>query len=256
MPELPEVERFRRCLESTSLHQTIDKVEVRDGRILDGIGPRDFEERLAGLQFQSALRHGKRLFLKAGDRVWLTFHMGMTGSLRYLTKDIHDSSGHDRIIICFGQGGRLIFDDPRIFGRAGLTADLESFIEDRGLGPDILDLDWSAFQEILGRKRGRIKSVLLDQSAMAGLGNLYSDEALFQAGICPGARSLDKDHQKRLFQAIQMVMETALSSGSDLPESFLIHSRKRGGRCPLDGSLLMRSKVAGRTTYYCPKHQK
>jgi formamidopyrimidine-DNA glycosylase len=122
-----------------------------------------------------------------------------------------------------------------------------------------MQLDRDSFLGIMSGRKGIIKGALLNQSLVAGLGNLYADEALFQAGICPNSRRLDKIQLEALFLSIQEVLKTALSTGANLgnlPDSYLLPHRHPGGTCPRDGAVLRHEKIIGRTSYYCPEHQK
>jgi formamidopyrimidine-DNA glycosylase len=258
MPELPEVEMARRYLEATSLYQHIKTANVKDARILGSVSAQVIEQRLPGLQFSLAFRHGKRLFLKMRDDLWLSLHLGLTGKLVYLESS-DEESRYTRMLISFQNGRRLAFDDPRIFGEVGLTSSPQSFLEARNIGPDAMQLDQEGFIGIMYGRKGIIKGALLNQSLVAGLGNLYSDEALFQAGICPKSRRLDMIQLEALFLSIQEVLKTALSTGANLsclPDSYLLPHRYPGGTCPRDGTELKHEKIIGRTSYYCPKHQK
>ncbi len=258
MPELPEVEAARIYLEATALHQSIRAAVVKDRRILSGVTPEVLEFSLAGKQFLSAQRHGKRLFLKLQDDLWLTLHLGLTGRLVYLQAG-DDKPGHTRLWVLFQNDCRLAFDDTRIFGEVGLTESPSIFLAERKIGPDALKLKKDSFLEIMRGRRGIIKAALLNQSLIAGLGNLYADESLFQAGICPRSRGLDETELVSLFSSIQEVLKTALSTGANLanlPDSYLLTHRHAGGTCPRDGSQLRHEKIGGRTSYYCPKHQK
>jgi formamidopyrimidine-DNA glycosylase len=258
MPELPEVEMARKYLEGAALHQTIEMAEVRAERILFKVSARILEEALAGQQFFSALRHGKRLFLEVHDALWLALHLGLTGSLIYLESEAA-LPRHTRLLIAFENGRALALDDPRIFGEVSLTKSPQAFLEERKIGPDAQQIDRDGFLRIMSGRKGLIKPALLNQRLVAGLGNLYADEALFQAGICPEARGLDEVQLDALFSSIQEVLWTALSTNADLeklPDSYLLAHRHPGGRCPRDGSLLLREKIGGRTSYYCPEHQK
>jgi formamidopyrimidine-DNA glycosylase len=259
MPELPEVEILRRYVDATSLHQTIEKVEVKNSRILEKISIKDLMESLIGRQLCSTSRHGKLLFVQLEDGLWLTIHLGMTGWLRYF-QDIEDEPIHDRLLVTFDNGNHLAYRDQRMFGRVGLAEDPHILSREKGLGPDVLDLNPTTFLELMQKRRGIIKPALLDQNLMAGLGNLYADEALFQAGICPKARlsNLAEDRLEKLFQCIQIVLNTAISGQADfsaLPDSYLLAHRSPGEMCPRDGSPLMHRKIGGRTTYYCLRHQ-
>jgi formamidopyrimidine-DNA glycosylase len=258
LPELPEVEMARQYLEATSLHQTILSARVTDERILAGVTAARLEQALTGRQFECALRHGKRLFLKLQDDLWLTLHLGLTGSLICL-KSGQDEPKHTRLRVIFENGSRLAFEDLRIFGQAGLASSPQLFLEEREIGPDALQQDRNGFLESMLGRRGLIKPALLNQRIIAGLGNLYADEALFQAGICPKARYLSAEQLTALFSSIQEALMASLAVHADLenlPGSYLLPRRHPGGRCPLDGALLSREKIAGRTSYYCPVHQK
>ena len=183
----------------------------------------------------------------------------MTGWLTYF-RDIKDEPIHDRVLVTFDNGFHLAYSDQRMFGRIGLAEDPYLLSREKSLGPDALDLSPTSFLELIQKRRGIIKPALLDQHMMAGLGNLYADEALFQAGICPKARlsSLAEDRLKKLFKCIQIVLNTAISGQADfsaLPDSYLLAHRSRGEMCPRDGSPLMHRKIGGRTTYYCLRHQ-
>ena len=248
----------RRYLEATARHQTIRAAEVKDERILSKVSAKDLGEALAGKQFHCALRHGKRLFLKLHNSLWLMLHLGLTGSMIYLESGAKEPR-HTRLLISFENGHRLAFDDPRIFGEVGLAKSPEAFLVERKIGPDALQLDREGFLEIMSGRKGLIKPALLNQSLIAGLGNLYADEALFQASICPKTRGLNSVQLAVLFSSIQEVLRTALSTHADLeklPDSYLLPHRHAGGACPRDGALLCREKIGGRTSYFCPEHQK
>lgn len=247
----------RRYLEATARHQTIRTAEVKDERILAKVSAKDLEDALVGKQFHCALRHGKRLFLKLHNSLWLALHLGLTGSMIYLEHGAKEPS-HTRLRISFENGNSLAFDDPRIFGEVGLTKSPEAFLVERKIGPDALQLDREGFLKIMSGRKGLIKPALLNQSLIAGLGNLYADEALFQAGICPKTRGLNSVQLAVLFSSIQEVLRTALSTHADLeklPDSYLLPHRHPGGTCPRDGALLCREKIGGRTSYFCPEHQ-
>ncbi len=245
-------------LEATILLQPIRAAKVLDNRILSGVSPEALELSLAGKQFLSVQRHGKRLFLMLQDDLWLTLHLGLTGRLVYLQAHAAKPR-HTRLLVSFQNGRRLAFDDPRIFGEVGLTTSPALFLAERKIGPDALQLNRDGFIEIMSGRRGLIKAALLNQRLLAGLGNLYADEALFQAGICPKSRCLNEVQLEALFASIQEVIKTALSTGANLanlPDSYLLPYRYAGGTCPRDGALLQHEKIGGRTSYYCPEHQK
>jgi formamidopyrimidine-DNA glycosylase len=260
MPELPEVEILRQYVNDTSIRQIIEKVDVKDPRILEGISANGLANALNGRQIQSTTRHGKLLFMKLEDDLWLALHLGMTGWLYYF-RNMKAEPVHDRLLITFAGGAHLAYSDQRLFGRWTITKQPRLFVNEKRLGPDFLELSLSAFVALMRRRRGFIKPALLDQHFIAGLGNLYSDEGLFQSGICPNAelRCLSEDRLECLFGNIQMILKTAISSRMDigsLPDFYLLPHRLPGRRCPKDGNPLMYKKIAGRTTYYCPQHHK
>lgn len=201
-----------RC--ETFLYQTIERVEVKNSRILEKISTKCPVESLTGRQLRSASRHGKLLFVQLEDRLWLTIHLGMSW-LHYF-QDIEDEPIHDRRLVTFDNGNHLAYSDQRMFGRVGLVEAPHLLSREKGLGPDVLDLNPTTFLELMQKRQGIIKPALIDQHLMAGLGYLYADEALFQANICPKARlsSMAEDRLEKLFQCIRMVLNTAISCQS------------------------------------------
>jgi len=253
MPELPEVEMFRKYFERHALGQTIARVRVLDARI---VGTRKLGT-LAGRRFGSARRHGKHLFVDAGD-FWLHMHFGMTGDLAYYTDE---PPRFARVIFDFDNGAHLAYEDMRLFGVVDLAPSPDQYILDHDLGPDPLKLDLRDFRRLLGRRRGRIKALLMSQNVIAGIGNLYADEALYRASINP-KRTIDRitpAEVAALFRAIRGVLQEAIafkSRGGDYPGRFLVQHREEGDRCPRCGGTIRRTVVAGRTTYYCARHQR
>src|SRR5213596_2096840 len=159
MPELPDVEMFKRYLDGTSLHQRIDDVDVRNAYILKNISARELARGLKGRRFESSRRHGKHLFVRADGDLWLRLHFGMTGSLQYF-KHEEDAPKHARVLFVFANAHRLAFEDQRKFGEIGLVKDVDEFLKKRGLGPDALDISLSQFQEIFVNHRGAVKAIL------------------------------------------------------------------------------------------------
>ena len=260
MPELPEVETFKRYLDRTSLHQRITNVEVCDAYVLKRISARGLARRLKGRRFENSHRHGKHLFVHACDELWLRLHFGMTGSLDYLKHD-EVTPKTARVIFGFTDGRRLTFDDQRKFGEVELVENMDEFLQARGLGPDALDVSLSQFKTIVGKHRGAVKAILLNQQLIAGIGNLYADEILFRARMHPAnkaARLKDKD-LKRLFRATRYVLEKAIALKTDfnrLPKSWLLTYRGKNGKCPRCGRALKSATIGGRTSWFCSHCQK
>ena len=260
MPELPEVETFKRSLDSTSLRQRITNVEVGDAYVLKRVSARELARRLKGRRFENSYRHGKHLFVRASDKLWLRLHFGMTGSLEYLKHDDVPSKTA-RVIFRFANNCRLAFDDQRKFGEIELIKDLDEFLQTRGLGPDARQISFSQFKAILGKHRSAVKAILLNQRLIAGIGNLYADEILFRTRIHPAtlaARLSDKD-LRRLLRATRCVLEKAIALKTDfnrLPTSWLLTHRGKHGKCPRCGRALKSATIGGRTSWFCAHCQK
>jgi formamidopyrimidine-DNA glycosylase len=260
MPELPEVEIFKRYLDATSLHQRIDDVDVRNTYILKETSARELARRLKGRRFESSRRHGKHLFVRADGELWLRLHFGMTGSLQYFKND-EQAPRYARVLFVFANNHRLAFDDQRQFGQIGLLRDVDEFLKQRELGPDALDLGLGEFRKIVGKHRGAVKSVLMNQRLISGIGNIYADEILFRTRIHPAtqiARLNDKALTK-LFRATRYILEKAVATKADMdqmPRSWLLPHRGKGGKCPRCGRGLKSATIGGRTAWFCPHCQK
>jgi formamidopyrimidine-DNA glycosylase len=260
MPELPDVQVFKEYLDSTALHQRIRDVDVSADGMLENVSTRTVKSRLKGHELASTRRHGKNLFVRVTDDGWLRLHFGMTGELKYF-KDDEETPEHVRIRLDFSNGYHLAYVNVRKFGEIGMVDDVGSYVDEQGLGPDALDLDLDGFRATLKGRRGAIKSTLMNQDVIAGIGNVYADEMLFAAGVDPRARTekLGEDTLRDLHRAMGKVLRRAIGARVDVekfPRSFLLPQRGAGGQCPRCGNELKRTKVSGRTTYYCPRDQK
>jgi formamidopyrimidine-DNA glycosylase len=255
MPELPDVETFKRYLDATSLHQCITAVDVRNAYVLKDVSARELARELRGRRFESSCRHGKHLFVRANGDLWLRLHFGMTGFLNYF-KDEEKTPRHARVVFVFEKDHRLAFDDQRMFGEIGLVKDADEFLKKRGLGPDALDVDLAQFKNILAKHRGAVKSILLNQKLIAGIGNIYADEILFRARIHPATQvsSLKGKAIAKLFRATRYILEKAIEAKADvdrMPKSWLLPHRGKGGKCPRCGRQLKSATVGGRTAWFC-----
>jgi formamidopyrimidine-DNA glycosylase len=265
MPELPDVEGFKRVLVKSGLRKTIERVVVSDARILGKLSARTFASRLQGARLLAARRQGKHLMASIDRGGWLTLHFGMTGALQFFRKR-DEEPPFTRVRLDFAKDGCLAYTNKRMIGRVGWVEDAADFIAAEKLGPDALDrnFDFDAFRTaVLGSKRD-VKSVLMDQEIIAGIGNIYSDEILFQARINPAERvdKLAPGKLKRLFLQIRKVLKTAVARGAGseqfverMPKGSLLPERKKGGHCPRCRSPLKIFKIGGRTAYCCPRCQ-
>jgi formamidopyrimidine-DNA glycosylase len=265
MPELPDVELFKRYLDAHGLHRTIAQAAVSDARILGKLPAKRFIEAVAGARLEETRRHGKHLLVRLRRGGWLTLHFGMTGDLAYFRNEADDPP-YDRIRFDFAGGGHLAYVNRRMLGRVGLADDADAFIRDEQLGPDALDpaFDLAAFTDAIQGRRRDVKSVLMDQALIAGIGNIYADEILFQARLHPHTplASLNERQRSELFRQIRQVLETAIASGAGaeqsverLPDDYLLPHRDKEGKCPRCGGPVATLKAAGRTSYYCPRCQ-
>lgn len=262
MPELPDVEVFKRYVDSTSLHQTIDTVHVSAEKTLKEVSASTLRRHLKDRELTSTRRHGKHLFLEIeGDDRWLRLHFGMTGRLAYY-EDGDDAPPHARLVLDFRNGGHLAYDNQRRFGEIGLVEDPESYVEAEDLGPDPLagSVDLARFRERLEGRSGTIKGTLMNQQVLAGLGNVYTDEVLFQAGVHPKAatNALSEDRVKAIHRALEHVLTRAIEAGAqreEMPDTWLLPQRGEEGPCPRCDGRLRETKVSGRTTWYCDRHQ-
>lgn len=180
MPELPDVEVFKRVLARSALRKTIERVVVNDKRILGKIAARTFISHLQGAKLVAARRYGKHLLASIDRGGWLTLHFGMTGALNFVPKAGQEPH-FTRVRLDFADDGSLAYTNKRMIGRVGMIEDVQDLLAAERLGPDALDprFDFPRFKTALVGSKRDIKSVLMDQGIMAGIGNIYSDEILF-----------------------------------------------------------------------------
>ena len=263
MPELPDVEGFKKYLDSTGLHQKIDGAVISDERIVKEVSPQTLRTHLEGSEMSRSYRHGKYLFAALSGGGDLVLHFGMTGFLRY-AGDPSQQPEHTRLALRFTSGAQLSSVNVRRLGEISYTGDRAAFIEEHELGPDALDedLDRETFIEAYASHRGSIKGALMNQSIVAGIGNVYSDEILFQAGIDPRSKvnGLDDETLGDMYGVMRRVLRTAADHGGnpgDLPDGWLLPVVQSGGEtCPGCKGKIEKAKVSGRSAHYCPECQK
>jgi formamidopyrimidine-DNA glycosylase len=268
MPELPDVETIRRRVEERALHRTVETVGVPSDRLLEGTSGSTLRDALRGHRLQETLRHGKHLFLRSGEdrRRWLRLHFGMTGSLVIRGPGEPPAEpDHVYLRLELEGGTTLSYRCPRTFGEIGLVEDPEVFVEEEGLGPDawgggVTDaLPPGAFADAVEGRTGMLESTLMNQEVVAGLGNVYVDEILFQAGLHPETPvdALERDALLRLADTIREVLDGAVAAGADpesLPDDWLLPCREERD-CPRCPGRVIETTVAGRTTWLCDTHQ-
>jgi formamidopyrimidine-DNA glycosylase len=257
MPELPDVEGFRRDFNRCAAGRRVERVEVLDRAMLRNSSPQGIGRTLRGRRFDEGERRGKWLLARAEGPIVL-FHFGMTGSFADLAEGDRPHR-HDRIVIHLGDGA-LAYRNMRKFGGVWLAGgDEEAGAVTGPLGPDAARIDRDDFVELVRRRRGGIKAFLMDQRALAGVGNLLSDEILWRARINPRepASSLSTRMAGRLHEALRETVRDANRHGR-IPrtDGWLTGVRDKRGPCPRCGTRVSRGTVAGRTACWCPREQR
>lgn len=286
MPELPEVETIRKDLSNLILNKKIVQVDVR---VLKMVEPKNFAKKLEGLKIKKINRRGKLLIFELSDKSYLLIHLKMTGQLVYRNKDgkVGAVGGHPikedlqilpnkftHVIFTFANKSHLFYNDVRKFGYLKIVEqkELNKISEKYGVEPFTSSFILENFTQVLKKKsKLKIKQLLLDQSLVSGLGNIYTDEACYYAGIRPmrAAGSLSKDEIKKLFKAIIKVLEIALEKRGTSTENYVDAYGRTGnmvpylkvyGRskeeCKKCGTKLETLRISGRTSNYCPNCQK
>jgi formamidopyrimidine-DNA glycosylase len=261
MPELPDAVVYERRVADAALNRTIEKTTVVDPLVLgDGLEPHRLDDVLRGRSLTETHRHGKHVFARYGDDTgWLALHFGMTGRVQAVEEGAMPEYAY--VQVHFADGGALAFECPRKFARVRLIDTPEAFVEAKGLGPDARRADVDTFLAPFEGRRGTIKGRLLDQSVVAGLGNIYADEALYQEGIHPATTvpELSEDALRNLYDAIQRVLDAAIAADADPealdPDRFMLPHRYGDERCPDTGAPLQTEQVSGRTAYFSPLRQ-
>jgi formamidopyrimidine-DNA glycosylase len=258
MPELPDVEHFRRTFARGAAGHRVSEVVVTDPGILRDVTAAELDQALRGHRFAEPDRRGKWM-IAGTDGPALVLHFGMTGDILWAA-DATDRHPHDRVIVILDHG-EVRYRNMRKFGGVWLAAnrnEVDALLA--RLGPDALDVGRAGFLRLLETRRGRIKAVLLDQSFIAGVGNLLADEALWRARIHPArtVESLPVEERVTLFRELRSVIRR--QTVDRYPEGFRSRwndARGRdGARCPRCRSELARTIVGGRTTYLCPSCQR
>lgn len=256
MPELPEVEMARRFVDEHLRGKRVTSLEVLDGRMLACGSETAMREAFLGQTVIRAHRHGKHLLIMIGED-HLYIHLGMSGSLHLM--DEGGRSSHERLRLGLDEGD-LVLNDPRRFGRFGIFHSVDDLLAEKNLGPDALTVSDRLFVSRMSGRRGSLKPLLLDQSFIAGVGNLYADESLFQERLHPALKTenLSEKDLVRLARRVRRVLETSISVRTEfsrLPEDFLLRDRREGAPCPHCSTALVAIRLGGRTTVLCPKCQ-
>lgn len=263
MPELAEVDYYRRQW-NAGLGSRIESVTIHArARLFRSLDVPEFERSLSGSALVASESHGKQMLFRSSGNGWLGIHLGMTGELR-IVDSAFEPGAHDHLVL-FQQKRALVFSDPRQFGRVRFHQGDAAPEWWSNLPPAVTSAEFTPerFRAFLRRHaRAPIKAVLLSQEGFPGVGNWMADEALWRAGIYPGARAgrLTSNASLNLYRAVRKVCAGALrlmaDEYRDPPASWLFRHRwEDGGLCPKDGAPLKRATIGGRTTAWCPNCQ-
>jgi formamidopyrimidine-DNA glycosylase len=273
MPELPEVETIRRQLAPALEGRRLEGIEVRDPRWCDPAPPEAIADALRGRLIERLGRRGKYLVASFEDDVHLVMHLRMTGNLLLVAAD-QEEPAHLRVVMDLDDGTRVLFVDVRRFGTGdvllGSDALAEYFASRLGVEPLSPDFTADALRALARGRRQPVKAFLLTQERVAGVGNIYADEALFRARIHPlrPVGTLRRPQVEALRDAVVETLEAGIDAkGASIDDyrhvdgaqgsfqdRFLVHTRE-GEPCPRCGATIRKLRAAGRGTYVCPRCQ-
>jgi len=269
MPELPEVETIVADLRPHLVGRTIVRCELAFPTIVRHPEPEEFVDSVAGMRIEAVDRRGKYILIRLQEGIALVVHLGMTGQLR-LVDPVAPLEKHTHAVFALDDGRQLRYRDPRRFGRLLLGTEdaLAASKKMPRLGPEPIDPDFAA-EELyrrLKKRRAPLKAVLLDQGAVAGVGNIYADESLYRARLRPSrlANTVSKQSARRLHEAMRDSLLVAIANrGSSVDtyrdawgeaggqqEKLLVYGRA-GEPCFTCGRPLSSVRIAGRTTVFC-----
>jgi formamidopyrimidine-DNA glycosylase len=287
MPELPEVETVKVGLSRLLPGRVVAAVDFDWPKSFPNAKP-DVLTFLVGAEIEHVRRRAKVLIIDLSTNYSLVIHLKMTGQLVFRGGDERFGAGHPnnsligelpdkstRVTLQFTDQSKLFFNDQRKFGWMRLlpTPEVENLDFFKKVGPEPLsaDFDWQQFRDrLMRRKNSNIKAALLDQTVVAGIGNIYADESLWGAKIHPGSRvgALSDEQFKTLYEELVMVLELSIEKGGSTDKNYVDAEGKRGSyltfarvfrregqACPRCGTIIVKTRVAGRGTHFCPHCQ-
>lgn len=258
MPELPEVNTFKKYFDAAVIQKRIMKVTVQDDKIMRNLSGEEFIEKLKNRTFIGSSRRGKYLFGHLDNGHHLLLHFGMTGDLQYYS-DPDEKPKHERFSFQYEDGMTLGFDCPRKFARIVYITDLPSYIEKVELGMDALEITEESFVSQAKGKKVSIKGFMLNQKILAGVGNLYADEICYLTKVHPGSKSgnVPKKKMKEIYAVMQDVLHKAIERAAHYKDDAdeLFWQWRVKGVISEKGEVIV-EQIAGRTTYYVKGWQK
>jgi formamidopyrimidine-DNA glycosylase len=264
MPELPEVETIVRYLRPRLSGKRIIKVVTDTPRLFrDYKNPAEVIRKIEGTTIRDVSRRGKNIVFHISGGKYFLMHLMMSGRLRLNPRDV---SPYDRITFFLSGKNKLVFNDPRKFGRCRLTDSLEGIA-----GREPFAISFADFKQALFNRKGVIKPLLLNQNILAGIGNIYADEMLWLAGIHPLRKASDiaETEQRALWNSMRKILAKGIATGGSSMRYFQSPNgnaggyydirkvyRRTGEKCSRDGAIFQRIIVGQRSTHFCPKHQR
>lgn len=260
MPELPEVESFKKYIDKTSIGKPIELIRLMAPKMLLNTTEKKLKSALVGNSFENTFRHGKFLFIELKKGGNLLLHFGLTGDLLF-TKAGEEPPEKFALRLHFHDDSDLFFTDTRKMGKIALVVDIKSFIAERGYGKDALKITKQEFVERLKKKKVAIKTVLMDQKILAGVGNEFSDEILFEAKIHPATPTINLSEKQlqSIYALMVSILKRSVKHNADrekLAQYFFLENRKAGLDCPNCNGKTAFQTIGGRSSYFCPSCQK
>lgn len=275
MPELPEVETIRRQLEKVLIGKTVKSVEVRFGKKIN-LPASKFVAKLRGAKFLAIRRRAKLLILDLDNKMSLLIHLKMTGRLLYISANIRPTK-HTHVIFNLSDGQQLFWEDIRKFGfiKVMPTVEINGYLARENYGPEPFEKDFSfeIFKNcLLKSPRKKVKPLLMEQTCLAGIGNIYADEGLWYAGVQPTRRvgNLSEKELHELYNGLQKVLLESIKYRGTSADAYLdAYGRegefvprlkaygKEGSKCLRgDGGVIKKIRLNGRGAHFCSVHQR
>jgi formamidopyrimidine-DNA glycosylase len=257
MPEIPEVEAFRKIAKKNALNKTVKDVKVKEAALLEDITKKSFAKQLKGHKFTKTARHGKYLFMRINGK-WLVVHFGMTGEFVFQDAE-KDEPEYTKVRLDFPKD-RLAYINKRKLGNLRIVKSKKDFLDEKQVGPDSKRISFKTFYKIMQEKKGTVKGAFMDQHTIAGIGNEYSDEILFNSHIHPESKSenLKKSDWKKLYNQMKRILKKAIekrTKNEKLPKTWILRHREEQENCPRCDGKVKNKQIAGRSSYFCPKCQ-
>ncbi|MDD5069829.1 MAG: bifunctional DNA-formamidopyrimidine glycosylase/DNA-(apurinic or apyrimidinic site) lyase [Candidatus Omnitrophica bacterium] len=266
MPELPEVETVKRHLISEVVGKTIVSVVYRDKRLLKGITTKKFSELVEGKKIERIIRRGKVLILGIKESGFIIIHLRISGWLIVSKKE----EKFARVLFCLDDGRFINFCDQRVLGELKFSFNWQDLPIIKKMGQEVFDLDSKAFIALFGNKKSKIKPLLMDQHFLAGIGNIYAQEAVFCAGVHPGRQSNDLSPKElsKIYQCLKKILSKAIEKKGSSVDTYRDGEGKKGEYaellkvyqrqnlpCVKCKTKIIKETIGGRGTCFCPRCQ-